>query len=246
MKSSRQIVSSPTPTCNKPSLQIGGRKSGVGDGLVGRRQGQQHLAVADRRRFGKLLDERAAGSKPLTSPPMRTGNAEASNSVIGPMPDRPADSADQKLSRPTPTGLTTPMPVMTTRSSSFVRCAASSGERNSFRAERIEIRSTLASDRGRVPAASSTNAACSVPWPKQLASTVCGGRRRRARLAAKALGRRRRGKQVAQVALGHDPLRCVEPTAASAARSASASATSPSSAATTVGRPRKSKPPRTS
>ncbi len=47
---------------------------------------------------------------------MRTRKAEQSNSVMGPMPLSPASSARQLSAVPMPTGVTSPMPVMTTRS----------------------------------------------------------------------------------------------------------------------------------
>src|ERR1019366_5004369 len=56
------------------------------------------------------------GSQPLTSPAMRTRKAEQSNSEMGPMPLCPASSALQDSAVPMPTGVTRPMPVMTTRS----------------------------------------------------------------------------------------------------------------------------------
>ena len=48
-------------------------------------------------------------------PPMRTGNVPASNSEIGPIPLRPAVRFAQNASRPLPTGVTSPIPVMTSR-----------------------------------------------------------------------------------------------------------------------------------
>src|SRR5690606_11537480 len=54
-------------------------------------------------------------SKPLTSPEIRVGNAEASKWVIGPMPDRPAVMPSQLDARSLPSGERMPIPVMTTR-----------------------------------------------------------------------------------------------------------------------------------
>src|SRR5690625_3937822 len=54
-------------------------------------------------------------SKPLTSPEIRVGNAEASKWVIGPMPERPAVMPSQLEARSLPSGERMPIPVMTTR-----------------------------------------------------------------------------------------------------------------------------------
>jgi hypothetical protein len=56
------------------------------------------------------------GSQPLTSPAMRTRKAEQSNCVMGPMPPVPESSAPHDSAVPMPTGVTSPIPVMTTRS----------------------------------------------------------------------------------------------------------------------------------
>src|SRR6266540_362809 len=62
-----------------------------------------------------LRSMNCAASNPFTSPAMRVGYVEASNSVIGPIPLLPATSADQDSSTPIPTGETSPRPVTTTR-----------------------------------------------------------------------------------------------------------------------------------
>ena len=46
---------------------------------------------------------------------MRTGKVETSKSVMAVTPERPAIRLAQKASSPVPTGLATPMPVITTR-----------------------------------------------------------------------------------------------------------------------------------
>src|SRR6478735_1970973 len=59
----------------------------------------------------------AAGSKFLTSQAIRVGKrSSVGNSVIGPAPLCPRQSAPQDGSVPTPSGVTIPIPVMTTRS----------------------------------------------------------------------------------------------------------------------------------
>jgi hypothetical protein len=51
----------------------------------------------------------------LTSPAIRVEKADASKRVIGPIPLRPAQSASQLASVPTPSDDTRPIPVTTTR-----------------------------------------------------------------------------------------------------------------------------------
>ena len=58
---------------------------------------------------------RATGSQSRTWPPNFTLNSVVSNSVSGPTPLWPAHSADQNRSRLSPSDVTTPIPVMTTR-----------------------------------------------------------------------------------------------------------------------------------
>src|SRR5918912_2530494 len=53
------------------------------------------------------------GSKPVTSPAMRTHKADASNAAMGPMPQTPADRLAQNSSTVRPIGLRTPRPVTT-------------------------------------------------------------------------------------------------------------------------------------
>src|ERR1700680_254777 len=55
------------------------------------------------------------GLNPFTSPAMRVANWEASNLVIVPTPQLPAQSAAQLASVPIPSDDTRPMPVTTTR-----------------------------------------------------------------------------------------------------------------------------------
>src|SRR3954452_1034313 len=57
-------------------------------------------------------------SQSFTSPANRTRNAEQSKRVIGAMPLCPSSRAAHDSARPVPTGVTRPMPVMTTRSMS--------------------------------------------------------------------------------------------------------------------------------
>src|SRR4029450_1757618 len=66
-------------------------------------------------RFRCLAGIHLAGSKSRTSPPMRHFCCETSNSVIGPMPERPATAFSQMASTPMPMGVTPPSPVITTR-----------------------------------------------------------------------------------------------------------------------------------
>src|SRR5579862_4120669 len=54
-------------------------------------------------------------SKSRTWPPMRTGNAETSKRVTGPMPLSPRSTASHADATVLPTGDTTPRPVTTTR-----------------------------------------------------------------------------------------------------------------------------------
>jgi hypothetical protein len=57
----------------------------------------------------------ASQSKPLASAAIRTGDFETSKPSMRRTPLSPRTSARQKASRPTPTGVTQPSPVMTTR-----------------------------------------------------------------------------------------------------------------------------------
>jgi hypothetical protein len=57
----------------------------------------------------------SAGAKPFTSQAMRHACRVASKCVIGPAPDRPSRAARQVSSVSRPSGLTRPMPVITTR-----------------------------------------------------------------------------------------------------------------------------------
>src|ERR1700733_2061915 len=54
-------------------------------------------------------------SNPRTAPPKRTGNADTSKRVIGPMPLSPFNTASQADFTVLPTGDTMPRPVTTTR-----------------------------------------------------------------------------------------------------------------------------------
>ena len=62
-----------------------------------------------------LTPNRATGSQSRTWPPKWTLNSVVSNRVSGPTPLRPAHRADQNGSRRSPSDVTTPMPVITTR-----------------------------------------------------------------------------------------------------------------------------------
>src|SRR5918912_2098431 len=53
------------------------------------------------------------GSKPGTSPAIRTRKADASKAVMGPMPETPAVRLGQNSSTLRPNGLRTPRPVIT-------------------------------------------------------------------------------------------------------------------------------------
>src|SRR6266567_1810125 len=57
----------------------------------------------------------SAGSKSRTSPAILTGSSDVSNRSMGRTPPRPATSASHAAVTPTPTGVTGPMPVTTTR-----------------------------------------------------------------------------------------------------------------------------------
>src|SRR5207249_2037819 len=65
-------------------------------------------------RRDSLSSIQSVGWKSRTSPARRTGRSDGSNRSIGPMPLRPVFSPSQKASTPTPTGVTGPIPVMTT------------------------------------------------------------------------------------------------------------------------------------
>ena len=64
-----------------------------------------------------FLSIATVGSKSLTSQAILTGDSEASKSVIGPPPGRPARRASSTSGTPLPMALTAPSPVMTTRRS---------------------------------------------------------------------------------------------------------------------------------
>jgi hypothetical protein len=55
-----------------------------------------------------------SGSKSRTSPAMRQGNAEASNLVMFLTADRPEQTPSQVARRSFPSGVTNPIPVITT------------------------------------------------------------------------------------------------------------------------------------
>ena len=57
----------------------------------------------------------SAGSNPLTSPAIRVGRSDASQSEMGTIPDRPRRQASQLDSTSRPSGVTAPIPVTTTR-----------------------------------------------------------------------------------------------------------------------------------
>src|SRR5579862_3076668 len=62
--------------------------------------------------FGEMY---SSTTKPRTAPPKRTGNADTSNRVIGPMPLSPFKMASQADFTVLPTGEMMPRPVTTTR-----------------------------------------------------------------------------------------------------------------------------------
>ncbi len=65
-------------------------------------------------RLAALRSMYSTGSKSGTSPAILTGCSEASNSVTSRIPECPEARASQNRSRPTPTGVTGPIPVTTT------------------------------------------------------------------------------------------------------------------------------------
>src|ERR1035437_7362058 len=69
--------------------------------------------------FTSRFSIQSSGLKSFTSPAIRVGNPEASKRVISAIPDRPAIRASQFLSTPTPSGVTSPTPVITTRRASI-------------------------------------------------------------------------------------------------------------------------------
>src|SRR4030042_1011585 len=87
---------------------------------------------------------KSSGLKSLTSPAIWHEKSDASNLVIGPMPDLPAHTASQFLSIPVPRGVTIPKPVTTTllfiSSYSFLRsCSLSKEALRLFRQRLIDI-----------------------------------------------------------------------------------------------------------
>ena len=66
-------------------------------------------------RRASLADMYWSTSKSRTAPPKRTGNADTSKRVIGPMPLSPRRMASQAELTVLPTGETIPRPVTTTR-----------------------------------------------------------------------------------------------------------------------------------
>jgi hypothetical protein len=67
-------------------------------------------------RRASLREATASGSKPRTSPAIRTGNGDGSKAVMVSTPLRPASIASQVEAASRPSGLTVPIPVMSTRS----------------------------------------------------------------------------------------------------------------------------------
>src|SRR5262245_26150771 len=65
--------------------------------------------------FTSLRSIQTSGSNPGTSPAKRVECREASNAVIGPIPDRPETTPAHVAAVPTPSGDTSPIPVTTTR-----------------------------------------------------------------------------------------------------------------------------------
>ena len=66
-------------------------------------------------RLASLAEIKSSALKSLTSPAMVEEKADVSNLVILPTPDFPATRLVQAVLTPTPTGDTTPSPVITTR-----------------------------------------------------------------------------------------------------------------------------------
>ena len=66
-------------------------------------------------RLSSLPSIQSVGLKSRTSPAIRTSYWLTSNCVIGPIPDRPSQTACQNSSGKLPTGVIMPTPVMTTR-----------------------------------------------------------------------------------------------------------------------------------
>src|SRR5258708_5997939 len=67
------------------------------------------------RLFRSFLSTNCLASKSRISPPIRLGNAEGSRDCKGRTPLLPATSEDQNGATPPPIGLSTPIPVITTR-----------------------------------------------------------------------------------------------------------------------------------
>src|SRR6185312_7363904 len=72
------------------------------------------------------LSNHLLGSQPLTSHENLVAKSVVSNSVVGPAPFLPASSAAHVVSRSLPIGVTSPMPVMTTRRMVLARFLARS------------------------------------------------------------------------------------------------------------------------
>ena len=84
----------------------------LSDRLIGRGDGEVDEAVGSTR---QLRPTAATASKPRTSPAMREAWWPASNWLIEAMPDRPSTKPAQDVATSSPSGLTAPMPVTTTR-----------------------------------------------------------------------------------------------------------------------------------
>src|SRR6185436_1215818 len=65
--------------------------------------------------FTSLRSIQTSGSNPGTSPAKRLECRDASNEVMGPIPERPAHIPAHVAAVPTPSGDTSPIPVTTTR-----------------------------------------------------------------------------------------------------------------------------------
>ena len=63
----------------------------------------------------ELASIHVVGSKSFSSQAKWTANCDGSKAVIGAAPLRPATRFSQKVSASLPSGVTAPMPVMTTR-----------------------------------------------------------------------------------------------------------------------------------
>ena len=107
-------TSSPTPTCRPAECRSRGSRWASATACPAASSPSQIFRSRSPMASGNSSPSRRQ-SRPFTSPAIRTGSGEAPKRVIGPTPLRPAVRFSQKVSRPLPTGLVTPMPVISTR-----------------------------------------------------------------------------------------------------------------------------------